>query len=156
MQSGCGKDKYNFGGRMDSCTIVEKYPTPEEYNWLRVLVGWGPYQLEVIEKALPNSLYGVCAYLGEQLVGMARIIGDGGMVYYIQDVIVIPDCQRQGIGTRMMDHIMAYIRLHASHNTIIGLMSAVGKEAFYKKYGFAVRPTPKFGAGMTMFWKEPV
>jgi ribosomal protein S18 acetylase RimI-like enzyme len=84
---------------------------------------------------------------------MARIIGDGGMVYYIQDVIVIPDYQRQGIGTQMMDRIMAYIRLHASQSTIIGLMSAVGKEAFYEKYGFMVRPTDKLGAGMTIFWK---
>jgi len=138
---------------MESCTIVEKLPTPEEYNWLRSLVGWGIYQEEVIEKALPNTLYCLCAYRGEELVGMARVIGDGGMVYYIQDVIVLPECQRQGIGTQMMDVIMAYIRAHASQNTIIGLMSAIGKEAFYERYGFTVRPTDKLGAGMTMFWK---
>ena len=138
---------------MEKCTIVEKLPTAAEYNGLRSLVGWRTYQEGVIEKALPNTLFCVCAYRGEQLVGMARIIGDGGMVYYIQDVIVIPEYQRQGIGTQMMDMIMAYIRLHASQNTIIGLMSAVGKEAFYEKYGFMVRPTEKYGAGMTMFWK---
>ena len=138
---------------MEKFIIVEKLPTAEEYNWLRSLVGWRTYQEEVIEKALPNTLYCVCAYRGEQLVGMARIIGDGGMVYYIQDVIVIPGCQRQGIGTQLMDQIMAYIRLHASQNSIVGLMSAAGKEAFYEKYGFTVRPTEKFGAGMTIFWK---
>ena len=138
---------------MEPCNVVEKLPTAEEYNGLRSLVGWRTYQLDVIEKALPNTLYCVCAYCGEQLVGMARIIGDRGMVYYIQDVIVIPEYQRQGIGTQMMDAIMGYIRLHASQNTIIGLMSAVGKEAFYEKYGFMVRPTEKYGAGMTMFWK---
>ena len=137
---------------MEKCTIVEKLPTAEEYNWLRNLVGWRTYQEDVIEKALPNTLYCVCAYCGEQLVGMARIIGDGGMVYYIQDVIVIPEYQRQGIGTLMMDAIMGYIRDHASQNTIIGLMSAVGKEAFYEKYGFTTRPTDKLGAGMTIFW----
>jgi ribosomal protein S18 acetylase RimI-like enzyme len=139
---------------MEECTIVEKLPTPQEYNWLRNLVGWRTYQEDVIAIALPNTLYCVCAYRGEQLVGMARIIGDGGMVYYIQDVIVIPDYQRQGIGTQMMDMIMVFIRLHASHNSIIGLMSAVGKEAFYERYGFTVRPTDKLGAGMTMHWKK--
>jgi len=139
---------------MEPCNVVEKLPTAEEYNGLRSLVGWRTYQLDVIEKALPNTLYCVCAYCGEQLVGMARIIGDGGMVYYIQDVIVIPDYQRQGIGKQMMDRIMGYIRNHASQNTIIGLMSAVGKEAFYEKYGFMIRPTDKFGAGMTIFWKK--
>jgi ribosomal protein S18 acetylase RimI-like enzyme len=138
---------------METCTVVEKLPTAQEYNWLRDLVGWRIYQEDVIEKALPNTLYCVCAYWGEKLVGMARIIGDGGMVYYIQDVIVIPEYQRRGIGTQMMDAIMGYIRLHASQNSIIGLMSAVGKEAFYEKYGFMVRPTEKYGAGMTIFWK---
>lgn len=138
---------------MEKCRIVEKLPSAEEYNWLRDLVGWRQYRLEVIEKALPNTLYCVCAYWDMALVGMARVIGDGGMVYYIQDVIVIPGHQRQGIGTQMMDAIMAYIRRHASHNTIIGLMSAVGKEAFYQKYGFTTRPTDRLGAGMTMFWQ---
>jgi ribosomal protein S18 acetylase RimI-like enzyme len=139
---------------MEKCTIVEKLPTAQEYNWLRNLVGWRTYQEDVIEKALPNTLYCVCACCGEQLVGMARIIGDGGMVYYIQDVIVIPDYQRQGIGTQMMDAIMGYIRTHASQNTIVGLMSAKGKEAFYEKYGFTIRPTDKLGAGMTIFWNK--
>ena len=52
----------------------------------------------------------------------------------------------------MMDRVMDYIRTHASHNTIIGLMAAYGKEPFYEKYGFTRRPTERFGAGMTMFW----
>lgn len=43
-----------------------------------------------------------------------------------------------------------YIRAHASQNSIIGWMSAVGKEAFYEKYGFMVRPTEKLDAGMTI------
>jgi ribosomal protein S18 acetylase RimI-like enzyme len=85
---------------------------------------------------------------------MGRVIGDGGMVYYIQDLIVLPEFQGQEIGSKMMDKIMAYISAHASHNTIIGLMSAVGKERFYERYGFTTRPTEKYGAGMTMFWRE--
>lgn len=38
-----------------------------------------------------------------ELLGMARVIGDGGLFYYIQDVIFIPEYQRQGIGTQLMD-----------------------------------------------------
>ena len=141
---------------MTDCTIVEKLPTAEEYNWLREQVGWRKNPEDVIRKALPNSLYGVCAYQAGQLVGMARVIGDGGLVYYVQDVIVVPQCQRQGIGAQMMDRVMTYIREHASHNSTIGLMSAKGKETFYEKYGFKVRPTEKLGAGMTMFWRVPL
>jgi hypothetical protein len=52
-----------------------------------------------------------------------------------------------------MNKIMEYIRLHASENTVIGLMAAKGKEPFYERYGFTVRPNDKLGSGMTMFWK---
>ena len=74
-------------------------------------------------------------------------------MYYIQDVIVLPEYQRQGIGRQMMARVMDYIRTHASHNSIIGLMAAHGKETFYESYGFTRRPNERFGAGMTMFWQ---
>ena len=135
-------------------TLVEQLPSAAEYNRLRTLVGWGPYQENVIEKSLPHSLYCLCALQGKEMVGMARVIGDAGLVYYIQDLIVAPDHQRRGIGTRLMDKAMAYVRTHASHNSIVGLMSAKGKEPFYLRYGFTMRPNDAFGAGMTLFWQE--
>ena len=49
---------------------------------------------------------------------------------------------------------MEYISTHANHNSVVGLMSATGKEAFYEKYGFTIRPTEKLGAGMTIFWSK--
>ena len=133
--------------------VVEQLPSAAQYNRLRAAVGWGVYEEGVIEQSLPNTLYSLCAFVDGDLVGMARIIGDGGMVYYIQDVIVLPAYQRQGIGAQMMDRVMDYICAHASHNTIIGLMAAWGKEPFYEKYGFTRRPTERLGAGMTIFWK---
>jgi GNAT superfamily N-acetyltransferase len=134
--------------------IVEKLPTTEDYNQLRQSVGWGIYKRDVIEQALPNSLYCVCAVMDGEIIGMARIIGDGGLAYYIQDVILKPDYQLQGIGTQLMNKIMEYIRVHANNNSVIGLMAAKDKEPFYTRYGFTVRPDYKTGSGMTMFWKK--
>ena len=85
---------------------------------------------------------------------MARVVGDGGLVFYVQDVIVLPEFQGRGIGAQLMEKVMAYIEGHAHHNTIIGLMSAIGKEAFYERYGFVKRPAEKYGPGMTRFWLE--
>lgn len=136
--------------------VIEQLPSAAQYNQLRQAVGWGLYEEAVIERALPNTLYGVCAFVDEQLVGMARVIGDGGLVYYIQDVIVLPAYQRRGIGMRMMDRVMDYLGVHASHNSIVGLMAACGKEPFYEKYGFTRRPTDRLGAGMTLFWRKDV
>ena len=136
-----------------NCQIVEKLPTPEEYNQLRQSVGWGIYERDVILQALPSSLYCVCIVKDGEIIGMARIIGDGGIAFYIQDVIVKPDYQRQGIGTQLMDKIMEYIHIHANNNSVIGLMAAKGKEPFYTRYGFTVRPDDRLGSGMTMWWK---
>jgi predicted N-acetyltransferase YhbS len=84
---------------------------------------------------------------------MARVIGDGGLVYYIQDVIVLPEYQGQGLGAKMMDKVMAYIRGQVKHSAIIGLMSAKGKEPFYERYGFIPRPNENLGSGMTLLWE---
>ena len=132
--------------------IIVRMPSAQEYNRLRQTVGWRTHALEVVEKGLSGSLYGVCAFVDSEIVGMARIIGDGGLVFYIQDVVVKPEFQGQGIGTALMDHIMQYIRLHASQHSVVGLMSAVGKEQFYECYGFTRRPTETLGCGMTIFW----
>ena len=138
---------------MSECKLIERLPTPQEYNDLRQAVGWRAHLEADIEKGLPNTTYCICAYVDDKLVGMARIIGDAGLAYYIHDVIVIPAHQRQGIGAQMMDQIMRYLRQHASQNATIGLTAAPGKEVFYEKYGFARIPNDRRGAGMTILPK---
>jgi GNAT superfamily N-acetyltransferase len=139
---------------MPAYTLIETLPSPADYNRLRLTVGWGGYDESLIAKALPSTLYCICAFAGEEMIGMARVVGDAGLVFYIQDVIVLPEHQRQGIGTQMMDAVMAFVRANAHCNTIIGLMAAAGKEAFYQKYGFVVRPNEIYGAGMTQVWSK--
>jgi GNAT superfamily N-acetyltransferase len=139
---------------MPEYDLIETLPNPDDYNRLRLAVGWSGYEESVIQNALPSTLHCVCAFDGEEMIGMARVIGDAGLVFYVQDVIVLPEYQHQGIGTQLMDAVMKFIRSHAHHNTIIGLMAARDKEPFYEKYGFIARPTENFGAGMTQFWRE--
>lgn len=134
--------------------IVEKLPSVEDYNHLRTLVGWHVCDHVTVERSLPGSLYFLCAVDNAKTVGMARIVGDGGLIFYIQDVIVHPEFQRTGVGTKLMDRIMAYIRGKAVQNTVIGLMASHGREPFYERYGFTVRPNDFLGSGMTMLWKK--
>lgn len=135
-------------------TFKKQIPTAIEYNYLRQQVGWGEYEINVIEKALPNSLFSVCVYADNQIIGMGRVIGDYGLCFYIQDIIVLPDYQGKSIGQNIMTHVMYYIELNSSNNSIIGLMSAFGKEEFYEKFGFTKRPNEILGCGMTLFVKK--
>jgi predicted GNAT family N-acyltransferase len=134
--------------------LQDRIPTAEEYERMREAVGWRIHSLDDARRGLPGTLFAVCAFADGELVGIARVIGDGALVFYIQDVIVRPAFQHSGIGRRMMDRVMAWIHEHASRNSVVGLMAAKGVEAFYEAYGFAVRPNESLGAGMTIFWKR--
>lgn len=120
--------------------IFEKRnPTVSEYLNLRNEVGWWDTEKEMTEKALNNSLYSIVAVEGDKTIGVGRIIGDGGLYYYIQDLIVHPDYQNKGIGKRLMKELMNYIDKHAANGSFIGLMSAKGYAEIYESFGFKAR-----------------
>lgn len=133
--------------------FTEGNPSPAEYNAIRARVGWSGYTDGQAAIGLRATLYCVCARYGGRLVGMGRVIGDGILVFYIQDIIVDHDFQGRGIGRRIMEMIMSFIGERAVNNTIVGLMSATGKEDFYRKFGFLARPNEKMGCGMTQFFR---
>ncbi len=60
-----------------ACQFRDAVPTVEDYCQLRVLAGLSAKSREAAARALPNTLYGVCAYQGNELVAMGRIVGDG-------------------------------------------------------------------------------
>ena len=137
----------------DSLIYRSENPTVNDYLELRVLVGWGEMPLNVVDKALKNNVYSICAYSeSNQIVGTARIVGDGGLCYYIQDVMVRPSFQNKGIATVLLTKIMEYLQHNAPHNSYVGLMSAKGLEPFYSKFGFMLRPNEYMGSGMIQFW----
>lgn len=124
------------------------------YNNLRVAVGWAPYQETAIVEGLNGTPFSVVALNGDTAIGMARVVGDGKLVFYIQDVIVLPEYQRLGIGTKLMNLVMEFIDSRSVDHSVIGLLSAVGKEAFYERFGFIKRPNETVGAGMNIWVKK--
>ncbi len=124
--------------------------TVEDFQELRTAVGWFKAHPLLAERSVNGTLYSACAYAEGKTVGMARVIGDGGMTLYVQDVIVHPKYQGQGIGKKLMEFVMNYIKSSAPEGSIlqVSLMASKGKEAFYERFGFISRPNEKQGAGM--------
>lgn len=56
----------------------------------------------------------------------------------------------------IMKKIMDYIDKNACSGIIVGLMSAKGKERFYRKFGFWMRPNDNFGPGMIQFLEKVI
>ncbi len=120
--------------------IKEKIPTIEEYQLLRNSVGWSKVSDNAVEISLKNSIFSVCALLNEKVIGFGRIIGDFGIYYYIQDVMIFPRYQKKGIGSQIMDKLMDFLEKHADETAFFGLMAAKGNSRFYEPYGFKKRP----------------
>ena len=128
----------------------------KEYNDLRVSAGWRSLDLKQAETGLGNAAFLISAWDGEKPVGVARVISDRGYIYLIVDVIVAPDYQGQGIGTRMVRAIEAWLakEKEGKPTMMVYLMAAEGKESFYERFGFRRRPGEgHMGAGMTK-WME--
>ena len=72
-------------------------------------VGWTNYtnQPQMLEQALSHSLATYLARDGEKIVGLVRLIGDGFSSVFVQDLLVLPSYQRQGIGSSLMKQALA-------------------------------------------------
>jgi ribosomal protein S18 acetylase RimI-like enzyme len=121
--------------------LVERNPTLEEYQRLRAAVGWMDVETEAIDVGLRNSLFSVCIVSENKVIGCGRVVGDGGIYFYVQDVIVLPEFQGKGIGGRIMNAIMKYLKAHVPDGAFVGLMAAEGVSKFYERYGFKERPS---------------
>ena len=76
----------------------------EDVLHLYQAVGWTNYthQPEMLEQALSHSLEIYVALDGDAVVGLIRLVGDGFSSVLVQDLIVLPIYQRQGIGSALM------------------------------------------------------
>jgi GNAT superfamily N-acetyltransferase len=116
-------------------------PPTEQFSDLFQTTGWNEeYQLSPAElgRSLQNSWYAVAAYEGKRLVGFGRIVSDGVMYAMIHDMIVAPDFQQQGIGTRILEMLVS--KCLEANVRAIQLFSARGKREYYEHHGFVVRP----------------
>lgn len=113
----------------------------EDFIRLKVATGFIERPLPQVEKALQNGLFNVSAICDGKVVGMGRLVGDGAMYWYLQEIIVLPEYQGKGIGKSIVNRLMEYIKDAAIPGTIIdvGLSAVKGKEPFYEKFGFSVR-----------------
>ena len=83
------------------------------YNEAEILplyaqVGWTAYTQDpsALEQGFRHSLLVLAAYEQDALLGLIRVVGDGATVVLVQDLLVYPDKQRQGIGTALLKAVL--------------------------------------------------
>ena len=132
---------------------INKTPTPQEFNYLTNSVGWGIREFLIVEEALKNTLYSLCVYDDNKLIGYGRIIGDKTIFLYIQDIMVLPEYQNKHIGTGIIENLLKqineYKKINPNIRTYLG--ASKGKESFYEKFGFISRPNEELGSEMVLY-----
>ena len=124
--------------------------TPEEYMELRRKVGWMEFPLEEAKACVENAYLMLCVRDDEKVIGLARLLWDGGYVAFLSDVLVVPEYQGQGLGRKLVKTVIQRIRddMKPGYKVKLTLNSAMGKEPFYEKFGFRARPNENSGPAM--------
>lgn len=121
---------------MKNITIKENLiPKIEQLMNLYEDAEWFAYTRypEVLEKAVNNCLKVWTAWDEDKLVGLARVVGDGYTIIYIQDILVLKDYQNKGIGSKILKLIL---KKYESVRQIILLTDDTEKTVnYYKKNG---------------------
>jgi GNAT superfamily N-acetyltransferase len=113
---------------------ADKIPTEQELLDLYQSVGWGHSKYpKMLLRAIENSQMVVCAYADDELIALGRAISDTAFAVYFPDLLVKPDWQKQGIGTKIMWMLLE--RYPNFHNQVLVAEDDVARD-FYVKNGF--------------------
>ncbi len=128
----------------------DEFITPEEYMGLRKMVGWVQFPLEQAKACIEKAFMILCVRDDEKAIGVVRLLWDGGYIAFLSDVIVDPLYQGQGIGRKLVEASIRKLKeeMKPGYKVKLTLNSAIGKEPFYEKFGFRVRPNEDAGPGM--------
>ena len=131
------------------CNIL----SAKEYCELRSAVAWKPISEDQAQSGLDHSDFVIACRDDDAIVGCARVFWDKGYIAYLADVMVKPAYQGQGIGKKLVEECISYIdrQLKEGWRIKIVIVSAKGKEPFYERFGFEIRPNENDGAGMQLW-----
>ena len=124
---------------MQEYEIAVRKPTVAESCALRAGAGLSPRSEEIVRVALPNTLFAVVIEHQGNAVGMGRVVGDGGTVFQVADIAVLPEHQRRGLGKQILDTIDAWLRQTARPGAFVNLFADRGVAPLYARYGFRPR-----------------
>ena len=129
-----------WGKMMEYC--ISEYV---DYNEQEILplyesVGWQNYtqRPQMLKEAYAHSLKIYAAYVNNKLAGIIRVVGDGASVVFVQDLLVYPEYQRQGIGTKMIKYVREQLKQETEKISYIVLNTEKGYPSvkFYEANGF--------------------
>jgi predicted N-acetyltransferase YhbS len=124
-------------------------PQPSEYVALRAAMGWGVIGEAAAARTLEAASFTLCLRDDAgALAGLARVMGDGVLYFFLADLMVAPAHRGGGHGDTLVRAVVEHFDRAAQPGATITLVTMAGREAFYERFGFKQTPDGPFGAGM--------
>jgi len=117
-----------------------------DYCRVRVAAGLSPKSAEAVAAGLPNTVFGVLIKKAGRVIGMGRIIGDGGLFFLIVDIAVEPEHQGRGLGKAIVGGLVEHLKSTAPVGAYISLIADGEAHRLYSQFGF--QPTAPAAIGM--------
>ena len=118
---------------------IREYTEFNEEEILRLYseVGWTAYteRMPALREGYKNSMLILGAYENDELLGIIRAVGDGYTIVFIQDILVYPSRQRQGVGTALLKAVLD--RYPEVRQIELATDNTPKTIAFYKSLGFS-------------------
>lgn len=116
-------------------TIAKQIPS-EVYRKLRIDCGLSAKTEQATQIGLNNSIHSVMIECESKIIGMGRIIGDGGCFCQIVDICVLPEYQGQGLGKVIMNNLIEFIDEKLPESCYVSLIADGDASFLYEKFGF--------------------
>ena len=109
--------------------------TPADFARLYSAAGWVTLENDQIEAVIKNSQVTFTVYEDDKVIGMARLLGDGVLTFFLKDFVILPEYRGRGIGQAVLEHIEEYVmaQLKDGWLGVVELICEPGAEGFYEK-----------------------
>jgi ribosomal protein S18 acetylase RimI-like enzyme len=128
--------------------VVSGLASAERYVQIREQCGLGPRSLEAAVAGLSGTWFGVVVRHAEEIVGMGRVIGDGGTFFQVVDIAVLPEHRGRGLGERVVAMLVDELRRAAPPSAYVSLIADGEANRLYARHGF--NPTAPASIGMSL------
>ena len=124
--------------------------TVDSVNTIRRMKGWSQIHPQELQASLDGSSYVVAAYDDDQALGVALLLWDGGFKAMITNILVVPDCQVQGLEKKLIEEILNFLRgkLKPGFGIQLDIKAWNDEVKMYESIGFQVSTHERRGVPM--------
>jgi ribosomal protein S18 acetylase RimI-like enzyme len=116
--------------------LETRTPPLADFLRLREITGLTVYSEEAAQTGLKGTVAAATIYHGDDVVGIGRLVGDGGCVFVICDIAVDPAHQGNGLGKAIMASLMDYVNRNLKSKAYVSIIADIPANRLYEQFGF--------------------